>query len=115
MAGAAEKQTQATSSPRICPRDIRPRSAWRTSRAGGDARQRLVLPVAGAGREVGQHLTEVIDVVVKAGHSKTERQPGDSGRGRRGQPFPVASPGEVGEQGGGKELEDGGGAQQDAA
>src|SRR5256714_10999616 len=38
MAGAAEKQTQATISDRIWPRDIRPRSAWRTSRAIGRMR-----------------------------------------------------------------------------
>src|SRR5947208_15633800 len=38
MAGAAEKQTQATISPRIWPRDIRPRRTWRTRRAIGRMR-----------------------------------------------------------------------------
>src|SRR5207302_3466016 len=35
---AAEKQIQATISARICPRDIRPRSAWRTRSAIGRMR-----------------------------------------------------------------------------
>ena len=38
MAGAAEKQTQAKSNARICPRDIGPLSTWRTRRAIGRMR-----------------------------------------------------------------------------
>src|SRR5260370_3625917 len=38
MAGAAEKQTQAARRARICPRDIKPVSAWRTSKTIGRMR-----------------------------------------------------------------------------
>src|SRR5207253_10142774 len=66
---------------------------------GGEAGERLVLAVAGARCQVREHLAEVIDVVVKAGHGQADGEPAQAGETQDGDQLEVAPPDEVGEKG----------------